>query len=98
MTNRSTQGWYGTCSSPAYPVGVAVEGRRSSEAPWSLAGEVLLTQDLPAGVTAQVAVEITAPREAGRYEVRARLVQRPDRVSATTPATAILVVRETSGG
>ena len=75
-----------------------MEGRRSPEAPWALVGEVLLAQDLPAGATVQVSVEITAPREAGRYEVRARLVQRPDRVSATTPATAILVVRETSGG
>ena len=34
VTNGSTQRWYGTCSSPAYPVGVAVEGRRSPEAPW----------------------------------------------------------------
>ena len=94
VTNRSTQRWYGTCSSPAYPVGVAVEGRRSPETPWSLAGEALLTDDLPAGGTAEVAVEITAPREAGRYELRARLVQRPDRVSPTTPATASLVVSD----
>ena len=94
VTNRSTQRWYGTCSSPAYPVGVAVEGRRSPETPWSLAGEALLTHDLPAGGTAEVAVEITAPREAGRYELRARLVQRPDRVSPTTPATASLVVSD----
>ena len=33
VTNRSTQRWYGTCSTPAYPVGVAVEGRRSPEGP-----------------------------------------------------------------
>ena len=66
VTNGSTQRWYGTCSSPAYPVGVAVEGRRSPAAPWTLVGEVLLTDDLPAGATAQVAVEITAPRAAGR--------------------------------
>ena len=94
VTNGSTQRWYGTCSSPTYPVGVAVEGRRSPEAPWTLVGEVLLTDDLPAGATAQVAVEITAPRAAGRYELRARLVQRPDRVSPTTPATASLVVSD----
>ena len=98
VTNRSTQRWYGTCSSPAYPVGVAVEGRRSPEIPWSLAGEALLTHDLPAGGTAEVAVEITAPREAGRYELRARLVQRPDRVSPTTPAITSLVVNGTSDG
>ena len=94
VTNGSTQPWYGTCSSPTYPVGVAVEGRRSPEASWSLVGEVLLTDDLPAGATAQVAVEITAPRAAGRYELRARLVQRPDRVSPATPATAILLVSD----
>ena len=94
VTNGSTQPWYGTCSSPTYPVGVAVEGRRSPEAPWTLVGEVLLTDDLPAGATAQVAVEITAPRAAGRYELRARLVQRPDRVSPATPATAILLVSD----
>ena len=94
VTNRSTQRWYGTCSSPAYPVGVAVEGRRSPEAPWTLVGETLLTDDLPAGATAPVAVEITAPQEVGRYELRARLVQRPDRVSPTTPATASLVVSD----
>ena len=94
VTNGSTQPWYGTCSSPTYPVGVAVEGRRSPEASWTLVGEVLLTDDLPAGATAQVAVEITAPREAGSYELRARLVQRPDRVSPATPATAILLVSD----
>ena len=94
VTNGSTQRWYGTCSSPTYPVGVAVEGRRSPEGPWTLAGEALLAQDLPAGATVQVAVELTAPREAGRYELRARLVQRPDRVSAATPATASLVVSD----
>ena len=94
VTNGSTQRWYGTCSSPAYPVGVAVEGRRSPEVPWTLVGEVLLTDDLPAGATAQVAVEITAPRAASRYELRARLVQRPDRVSPATPATAILLVSD----
>ena len=94
VTNGSTQPWYGTCSSPTYPVGVAVEGRRSSEAPWTLVGEALLTDDLPAGATAQIAVEITAPQEAGRYELRARLVQRPDRVSPATPATAILLVSD----
>ena len=93
VTNRSTQRWYGTCGSPTYPVGVAVEGRHSPEAPWMLIGEVLLTDDRPAGTTAQVTVEITAPREAGRYELRARLVQRPDRVSPATPAVASLVVR-----
>ena len=94
VTNRSTLRWYGTCSSPTYPVGVAVEGRRSSEASWTLVGEALLTDDLPAGATAQIAVEITAPQEAGRYELRARLVQRPDRVSPATPATAILLVSD----
>ena len=94
VTNGSTQRWYGTCSTPAYPVGVAVEGRRSPEAPWILVGEALLTDDLPAGATAQVAVEITAPQEAGWYELRARLIQRPDRVSPTTPATAILLVSD----
>ena len=98
VTNRGTQRWYGTCSSPAYPVGVAVEGRRSPETPWMLVGEALLTDDLPAGVTAQVAVEITTPRGAGRYELRARLVQRPDRVSPTTPAITSLVVNGTSDG
>ena len=98
VTNGSTQRWYGTCSSPAYPVGVAVEGRRSPEAPWTLVGEALLTQDLPAGATVQGAVEITAPREAGRYELRARLVQRPDRVSPITPAMASLVVEARHGG
>ena len=92
VTNRSTQWWYGTCSSPAYPVGVAVEGRRSPEGPWKLVGEALLTADLPAGATTQIAVEITAPGEAGRYELRARLVQRPDRVSPATPATATVLV------
>ncbi len=98
VTNQSTQRWYGTCSSPTYPVGVAVEGRGSTEAPWTLVGETLLTGDLPAGATTRIAVEITAPREAGRYELRARLVQRPDRVSPATPATASLVVSEGSGG
>ena len=98
VTNRSTQRWYGTCSSPTYPVGVAVEGRRSPAAPWTLVGEVLLTDDLPAGTTARVDVKITAPSTAGRHELRARLVQRPDRVSATTPATAeFLVVQPASG-
>ena len=92
VTNGSTQVWYGTCSSPTYPVGVAVEGRRSPAAPWTLIGEALLTDDLPAGATTQVAVAITAPREADRYELRARLVQRPDRVSPTMPALASLVV------
>ncbi len=92
VTNRSTQRWYGTCGSPTYPVGVAVEGRPSPAAPWALIGEVLLTDDLPAGETAQVTVEITAPRAAGRYELRARLVQRPDRVSPTTPAPATLLI------
>ena len=92
VTNGSTQRWYGTCSSPTYPVGVAVEGRRSPEGPWTLVGEVLLTADLPAGATVQVAVEITAPQEAGWYELRARLIQRPDRVSPTTPATATVLV------
>ena len=94
VTNRSTLRWYGTCSSPTYPVGVAVEGRRSSEASWTLVGEALLTDDLPARATVQIAVEITAPQEAGRYELRARLVQRPDRVSPATPATAILLVSD----
>ena len=94
VTNRSTQRWYGTCSSQAYPVGVAVERRRSPEAPWMLVGETLLTDDLPAGGTAQAGVQITAPGEAGRYELRARLVQRPDRVSSATPATASLVVSD----
>ena len=98
VTNGSTQRWYGTCSTPAYPVGAAVEGRRSPETPWTLFGEALLTGDLPAGATTRIAVEITAPREAGRYELRARLVQRPDRVSPATPATASLVVSEGSGG
>ena len=93
VTNRSTQRWYGTCSSPAYPVGVAVEGRRSPEAPWTLIGEALLTDELPVRATVQVAVEIMAPREAGRYELRARLVQRPDRVSPTAPGH-----RRASGG
>ena len=93
VTNQSTQRWYGTCGSPTYPVGIAVEGRRSPAAPWTLFGEALLTDDLPAGATAQLAVEITAPRETGRYELRARLVQRPDRVSPATPAVASLVVR-----
>ena len=92
VTNGSMQRWYGTCSSPTYPVGVAVEARRSPAAPWTLIGEALLTDDLPAGATAQVAVTITAPREAGRYELRARLVQRPDRVSPTMPATATVQV------
>ena len=92
VTNRSTQRWYGTCSTRDYPVGVAVEGRRSAEDPWALVGEALLTDDLPADATVQVAVEITAPREAGSYELRARLVQRPDRVSPTTPATATVQV------
>ena len=98
VTNRSTQRWYGTCSTRDYPVGVAVEGRRSPEAPWVLVGEALLTDDLPAGGTAQVVVEITAPREVGRYELRARLVQRPDRVSPATPAMTSLVVKVGSGG
>ena len=97
VTNGSTQPWYGTCSSPTYPVGVAVEGRRSSEAPWTLVGEALLTDDLPAGATAQIAVEITAPQEAGRYELRARLVQRPDRVSPIMPAVTSLVVAAGNG-
>ncbi|MDE2994268.1 MAG: hypothetical protein OXU67_10335, partial [Chloroflexota bacterium] len=94
VTNRSTQRWYGTCSTRDYPVGVAVEGRRSPEASWTLIGEALLTDDLPAGATAAVAVEITAPREVGRYELRVRLVQRPDRVSPATPAMASLVVSD----
>ena len=33
VTNGSTQRWYGTCSSPAYPVGVAVEGRAHGGSP-----------------------------------------------------------------
>ena len=94
VTNGSTQRWYGTRCTHAYPVGVAVEARRSPEAPWELVGETLLTDDLPSGATTQVAVEITAPREVGRYELRARLVQRPDRVSPATPATAGLVVSD----
>lgn len=94
VTNRSTQRWYGTCSTRDYPVGVAVEGRRSPEAPWALVGEALLPDDLPADATAAVAVEITAPRIAGRYELRARLVQRPDRVSPATPAMTSLVVSD----
>ena len=94
VTNQSTRRWYGTCSSLNYPVGVAVEGRHSPEAPWVLIGETLLTDDLPAGAITQIAVEITAPRAAGTYELRARLVQRPDRVSPTTPATASLVVSD----
>ena len=98
VTNGSTQRWYGTCSSPTYPVGVAVEGRRSPEGPWTLVGEVLLTADLPAGATVQVAVEITAPQEAGWYELRACLIQRPDRVSPTTPATATVLVGVGNGG
>ena len=98
MTNRSTQRWYGTCSSREYPVGVALEGRRSQEAPWMLVGEALLADDLPARTTAQVAVEITAPREAGSYELRARLVQRPDRVSPIAPAAASLVVEVGNDG
>ena len=98
VTNGSTQRWYGTCSSPTYPVGVAVEGRRSPEAPWMLVGEALLADDLPARTTAQVAVEITAPREAGSYELRARLVQRPDRVSPIAPAAASLVVEVGNDG
>ena len=98
VTNGSTLRWYGTCSSPTYPVGVAVEGRRSSEAPWTLVGEALLTDDLPAGATAQIAVEITAPQEAGRYELRARLVQRPDRVSPIMPAVTSLVVAAGNDG
>ena len=98
VTNRSTQRWYGTCSTRDYPVGVAVEGRRAPEAPWVLVGEALLTDDLPAGGTAQVAVEVTAPREVGRYELRARLVQRPDRVSPATPAMTSLVVAAGGGG
>ena len=92
VTNGSMQRWYGTCRSPTYPVGVAVEGRRSPDEPWTLVGETLLTDDLPAGATAPVAVEITAPREMGRYELRAHLVQQPDLVSPTKPATAGLVV------
>ena len=98
VTNQSTQRWYGTCSSPTYPVGVAVEVRRSPEGPWMLVGEALLADDLPAGTTAQVAVEITAPREAGSYELRARLVQRPDRVSPIAPAAASLVVEVGNDG
>ncbi len=94
VTNGSMQRWYGTCSSPAYPVGVAVETRRAPEAPWTLVGEALLTDDLPAGGTAMMAVEIVAPREVGRYELRARLVQRPDGVSPATPAVASLVVSD----
>ena len=98
VTNGSTQQWYGTCSSHAYPVGVVVEGRHSPAAPWTLVGEALLTDDLPAGTTARVDVKITAPSTAGRHEVRARLVQRPDRVSPSTPATAeFLVVQPASG-
>ena len=93
VTNRSTQRWYGTCSTWDYPVGVAVEGRRSPAVSWTLVGEVLLSDDLPAGATAQVAVEITAPRQAGRYELRARLMQRPDRVSPATPALVSLLYR-----
>ncbi len=93
VTNGSTHVWYGTCSSPTYPVGIAVEGRRSAEEPWTLIGEVLLTDDLSAGATAQITVEIMAPREVGGYELRARLVQRPDRVSPTMPATATVQVR-----
>ena len=98
VTNRSRQRWYGTCSTRDYPVGVAVEGRRSAEEPWVLVGEMLLPDDLPTGATTQVAVEITAPREVGRYELRARLVQRPDRVSPATPALTSLVVAAQSGG
>ncbi len=98
VTNGSTQVWYGTCSSPTYPVGVAVEARRSPAAPWTLIGEALLTDDLPAGATTQVNVAITAPREAGRYELRARLIQRPDRVSPAVPALASLVVKAGNGG
>ena len=98
VTNRSTQRWYGTCSTRDYPVGVAVEGRRSPEDPWTLVGEALLTDDLPAGGMGQVAVEITAPSVAGQYELRARLVQRPDRVSPATPAMTSLVVKVGSGG
>ena len=94
VTNGSTQRWYGTCSTRDYPVGVAVEGRRAAEEPWMLVGEALLPDDLPAGGTVQVAVAITAPREVGRYELRARLVQRPDRVSPATPAMASLVVSD----
>ena len=94
VTNRSTQRWYGTCSTRDYPVGVAVEGRGSPEAAWTLIGEALLADDLPPDATGQITVEITAPREAGRYELRARLVQRPDRVSPATPAMASLVVSE----
>ena len=94
VTNRSRQRWYGTCSTRDYPVGVAVEGRRSAEEPWVLVGEMLLPDDLPTGATTQVAVEITAPREVGRYELRARLVQRPDRVSPATPALTSLVVSD----
>ena len=98
VTNRTTQRWYGTCSTRDYPVGVAVEGRRAPESPWVLVGEALLTDDLPAGATGQVSVEIMTPREVGRYELRARLVQRPDRVSPTTPATTSLVIKVVSGG
>ena len=98
VTNRSTQRWYGTCSTRDYPVGVAVEGRRSAETPWVLIGEALLPDDLPADATAAVAVEITAPRIAGRYELRARLVQRPDRVLPATPARTSLVVEAGSSG
>ena len=98
VTNGSMQRWYGTCRSWTYPVGVAVEGRRSPDEPWTLVGETLLTDDLPAGATAQVVVEITAPREMGRYELRARLVQQPDRVSPITPATASLMVTAGKGG
>ena len=98
VTNRSTQRWYGTRCTHAYPVGVAVEARRSADAPWALIGEALLPDDLPAGATAQVSVEITAPHDTGRYELRAHLVQRPDRVSPTTPAAANLVVAAVSGG
>lgn len=92
VTNGSTQRWYGTCSTQDYPVGVVVEGRRSPASPWVLVGEALLTDDLPADATGQITVEITAPQEAGRYELRARLVQRPDRVSPATPATATVQV------
>ena len=51
VTNRSTQRWYGTCSTQDYPVGVAVEGRRSAEEPWVLIGEALLPDDLPPDAT-----------------------------------------------
>ena len=98
VMNGSRQRWYGTCGSPTHPVRVAVEARRSPAAPWVLVGEELLTDDLPAGATIRIAVEITAPQEAGQYELRARLVQRPDRVSPTMPAVASLVVQAGSGG